>query len=80
MNVKALLNFHDNLRNVDRLKGEEFVVSRDRFDEINRIGMEKIGSPIVEEAVRTVEAKGAETPEERAKKAPAKRRAAKKAE
>jgi len=77
MNVKALVDFHDNLRNVNRKAGEEFVVTKERFDEINRIGDEKIGAPIVEEVVRTVEAKGAETPESRAAKAPAKRRARK---
>ena len=79
MNVKALVDFHDNLRDIDRKRGEEFIVSRERFDEINRIGNEKAGIDLVEEVVRTVEAKGAETPESRAKAAPSKRRAARKA-
>ena len=79
MNVKALVNFHDNLRDVDRKSGEEFVVSKDRYEEINRIAAETYGSPFVEEVVRTVEAKGAETPEGRAADAPSKRRARKKA-
>lgn len=74
MNVKALVDFHDNLRDVDRKAGEEFVVSRERYEEINRIGNEKAGIALVEEVVRTVEAKGAETPESRAK---SKRRARK---
>lgn len=80
MNVKALVNFHDNLRDIDRKAGEEFVVSRERYEEINRIGQEKAGIELVEEVVRTVEAKGAETPESRARKASSKRRATKKAE
>ena len=75
MNVKALVDFHDNLRDVDRKAGEEFVVSRERFEEINAVGEARIGGPIVEEVVRTVEAKQAETPESRA----AKRRTARKA-
>ena len=77
MNVKALVNFHDNLRDVDRKVGEEFVVSKERFEEINRIGNEKVGSPLVEEVVRTVEAKGVQTPESRARKAQSTRKARK---
>jgi hypothetical protein len=69
MNVKALVDFHDNLRDVDRKAGEEFVVTRERYEEINAIGAEKIGAPIVEEVVRTAEAKGVQTPEKRAKRA-----------
>lgn len=68
MNVVALVDFHDNQRDVDRKRGEEFVVSRERFEEINKIGMEAINAPIVEEKVRTVEAKGVQTPETRAKR------------
>lgn len=79
MNVRALVDFHDNQRGVERKAGEEFVVSAERFEEINAVGMEKISAPIVEEVVRTAEAKQAETPETRAKKAPARRRTAKKA-
>ncbi len=75
MNVVALVDFHDNLKGVDRKAGEEFVVSRDRYEEINRIGNEKAGIPLVEEVVRTVEAKGVQTPE--ARKASARRRAKK---
>ena len=73
MNVKALVDFHDNLRDVDRKAGEEFVVSRERYEEIMRVG-QNYGIALVEEVVRTVEAKGAETPESRAK---SKRRARK---
>ena len=78
MYVKALVDFHDNLKDVDRKRGEEFVVTQDRFKEINAVGMARINSPIVEEVSRPEPPK--ETPEARAKKAPAKRRAAKKAE
>lgn len=74
MQVTALVDFRDNLRDVDRKRGEEFVVSKERFEEINSYGMEKIGQPLVEEVVRTSEAKGRQTPESRAKKAPANRR------
>ena len=76
MNVVALVDFHDNLRNVDRKVGEEFVVTKERFQEINAVGMERIG-PIVEEVIRTETAKAVQTPESRAKAAPAKRRARK---
>lgn len=74
MNVVALVDFHDNLKDVDRKRGEEFVVSKERFEEINRIGNEKAGIDLVEAPVRTAEAKGVQTPESRAAKAPAKRR------
>ena len=49
MNVKALVDFHDNLKDVDRKAGEVFIVTKKRFEEINAIGMEKIEAPIVEE-------------------------------
>lgn len=74
MNVIVLEDFHDNLKGVDRKRGEQFVVSRERFDEINAVGQECIGRPIVGE----VEEKQA--PEERAAKAKAKRRTARKAQ
>ena len=77
MNVVALVDFHDNLRDVDRRRGEEFVVTKERFAEINAVGMERINAPIVEEVVRKETAKAVETPEARAAKAPAKRRARK---
>jgi hypothetical protein len=80
MNVIARVDFHDNLRGVDRKAGEEFVVTRERYDEINAAGEASwYGAPLVEEVVRTVEAKGVETPESRASKAPAKRRSTGKA-
>jgi len=76
MRVKTLVNFRDNYKGVDRRVGEEFVVTKGRFEEINSYGLEKIGAPIVEEVVsKAVPVK--ETPESRAKKAPAKRRAKK---
>lgn len=74
MNVIVLEDFHDNLKGVDRKRGEQFVVSRERFDEINAFGQERIGRPIVGD----VEEKQA--PEERAAKAKAKRRTARKAQ
>ena len=77
MNVVALVDFHDNLKDVDRKRGEEFVVSKERFEEINRIGNEKAGIDLVEAPMRTEEAKDVQTPESRASKAPSKRRARK---
>ena len=49
MNVVTLVDFHDNMKDVDRKRGEQFVVSRERFEEINSIGVEKIGKPLVGE-------------------------------
>lgn len=79
MNVKTLIPFFDRDKMVDREVGDEFVVTKARFDAINAVGEERIGKPLVEEVVtKAVAAK--QTPESRAKKAPAKRRqAAKKA-
>ena len=78
MYVKALVGFNDLNKNVWREAGDEFVVTKERFDEINKVGYAKINAPIVEEIAKVEAPK--ETPESRAKKAPAKRRAAKKAE
>ena len=78
MRVIALVDFHDNAKDVERKRGEEFVVSRERFEEINRIGEEKIGEPLVRVSEHEP-APAKETPESRAAKAPSKRRAAKKA-
>jgi len=47
MNVITLVDFHDNLKDVERKRGEQFVVSKERFEEINSIGVEKIGKPLV---------------------------------
>ena len=82
MNVIALVDFHDNLRDVDRKRGEEFVVTSERFAEINEKGLaSSYAGPFVEEIARDKAAQaGKETPESRAAKAPAKRRAARKAE
>ena len=74
MNVIALVDFHDNLKGVDRRRGEQFIVSKERFEEINAVGQERIGGPIVGE----VEVKHA--PEERGERAKAKRRTARKAQ
>ena len=70
MNVVTLVDFHDNAKDIDRKRGEQFVVSRERFDEINRIGNEKVGRDIVGE----VEQKS--SPEDRAAKARSRRRKA----
>ena len=75
MNVVALVDFHDNLRGVDRKAGEEFVVTKERFEEINSKAADSwYGKPFVKESVRTVEAKGVQTPEAR-KKATRRRKA-----
>lgn len=67
MQVVALVDFHDNEKNVDRKAGEEFVVSQKRFDEINSVA-ENFGlKAIVGESVRTVTA-AKQTPESRAKR------------
>lgn len=66
MRVKANVDFHDNLKDVDRKAGEEFVVTRERFDEINAIGAEEIGAPIVDEVVSKAVA-SKQTPESRAR-------------
>ena len=80
MNVIALVNFHDNERGVDRKKGEEFVVTRERFEAINSVAPRHGLDAIVGEVVRTAEAPKAakQTPESRAAKAPAKRRSTRK--
>ena len=37
MQVIALVDFHDNAKDVDRKRGEQFVVSQERFEEINSV-------------------------------------------
>jgi len=64
MRVIAICDFHDNQKDVDRKRGEEFVVTRDRYEQINAIGMEKIGGPLVEISADDPEPK--QTPEKRA--------------
>lgn len=68
MRVTVLLDFHDISKDVDRKAGEEYVVTKERFEEVNAIGMEKVGSPILAESERT-DPIGKQTPEARAKKA-----------
>ena len=51
MKVKVLVDFHDNLKDIDRKAGEDFAVSRERFEEINAVGQKYIGAPIVQEIV-----------------------------
>ncbi len=67
MRVTVLLDFHDLAKGVDRKVGEEYVVTKERFDEVNAIGMAKVGSPILAESERT-DPIGKQTPESRAKK------------
>ena len=82
MNVVALVDFKDNEKNVQRLKGEEFTVTKERFEAINSVAPRHGLDAIVAEVVRTAEAPKAakQTPESRAAKAPAKRKTAKKAQ
>lgn len=82
MNVVALVDFHDNEKDVERLKGEEFAVTKERFEAINAVAPRHGLDAIVGEVVRTAEAPKAskQTPESRAAKAPAKRKTAKKAQ
>ena len=47
MYVMALVDFHDNLKGIDRKCGEEFVVTKARFEEINAVGEKVLGAPIV---------------------------------
>lgn len=49
MKVKALVNFKDNKENVRRKAGEEFIVSKDRFAEINGVAPKYKLKAIVEE-------------------------------
>lgn len=51
MYVVALTPFYDIKKGVQRKAGEEFVVSKARFDEINAVGMEKLGAPLVNETI-----------------------------
>lgn len=78
MYVKTLVAFHDNERDVDRKVGEEFVVSKERFEAINAVGESRIGKPLVEEVDRPQQPSDKQTPEARAKKATGRRAAAKK--
>ena len=73
MRVIAQVDFHDNDRGIDRRRGEEFVVTQERFDEINKVGMERIGKPLV--AVSAAEPKAEEQAEKKPAKAPRRRRA-----
>ena len=71
MYVTALVDFHENLKGVDRKRGDMFVVTKSRFEEINAVGMERIGAPIVEASAETTpesRAAGKQTPESRAAK------------
>ena len=49
MNVVVITEFDDVKKGVRRYPGEEFVVSKERFDEINAVGMRKLNAPLVKE-------------------------------
>lgn len=68
MYAVALVDFHDNQKGVDRKKGEEFLVTKARYDEINSKAANFGLEAIVGESVRTAKAVK-ETPESRARKA-----------
>lgn len=59
MRATTLIQFDDKKAGLRRIVGEEFTVSRDRFDEINATGMAKIGKPLVAEAEPKRARKGA---------------------
>ena len=67
MRVTVLMNFYDVAKGVDRMVGEEYVVTKERFEQVNAVGMEKVGSPILAESERT-DPVGKQTPESRAKR------------
>ena len=67
MRVTVLMNFYDVAKGVDRKVGEEYVVTKERFEQVNAVGMEKVGSPILAESERT-DPVGKQTPESRAKR------------
>ena len=75
MRAVVLVDFHDNKSKVDRKAGEEFVVSRERFEEINSIAPKHGLKEIVGEVVRTETAVGKQSPESRAAKAAKSRKA-----
>lgn len=68
MDVVTLVPFHDKDKDVWRSAGDEFAVTRERFKQINSVGMDKVGEPLVREIVRKAVAKGMDTPEKRASK------------
>lgn len=49
MNVVVITEFDDVKKGVRRYPGEEFVVSKERFDEINAVGMRRLNAPLVKE-------------------------------
>lgn len=49
MKVKALVNFKDNKENIRRKAGDEFIVSKERFAEINEVAPKYKLEAIVEE-------------------------------
>jgi len=59
MKVTTLVEFDDLKAGVRRFPGDMFVVSKERFAEINAVGKQKIGKPIVEEVEPKKAGKGA---------------------
>ena len=75
MRVVTLRDFHDNLKDVDRKRGEVFIVTRERFEQINSIGMEKTGANLVAESADGPKPTK-QTPEKRASAAKSARKGA----
>ena len=48
MHVRTLVSFFDIKAGVDRRVGEEFIVDEGRFSQINAVGYEKVGAPLVD--------------------------------
>ena len=59
MQVTTLVEFDDKKAGVRRFVGDVFVVSKARFAEINKVGMENIAKPLVEEIEPKKAGKGA---------------------
>lgn len=72
MNVVVITEFDDVKKGVRRYQGEEFVVSKERFDEINAVGMRRLNAPLVKE-------KEAPKAEQKAEEKPAAKKPARKA-
>ena len=60
MKAKVLVEFIDKVEKVNRKVGEEFSLSKERFEEINKKALAKINKKIVEEvkAEKTKKVKG----------------------
>lgn len=61
--VRAIVPFNDLLEGTYRMVGDEFAVTKERFEQINRTGEEQLGRPYVEKLVAK-QANGKEATEE----------------